>query len=158
MIKAVITDLSRVLLFPKDKTYNGGLNSLNNSLLEKNREYRFQDYFELNEELIDYYSFLNKTVPLHIFTSETIQDNPSIKNHIDECSTSVISALKLGVHKSEQLAYEKMLKLLTLTPHEVAYVDDMQANLDAASRVGINVVLHTSNRDTIDQLNKLIES
>jgi len=158
MIKAVITDLSRVLLFPKDKTYSGGLNSLNNSLLENNQEYSFLDYFALNDELLNYYSVLNKTIPVHIFTSETIQDHPSIKNSIRECSTTVISALELSVHKSDQLAYEKVLKLLRLRAHEVAYVDDMQPNLDAASCVGINVVLHTSNSDTIDQLIKLIES
>jgi FMN phosphatase YigB (HAD superfamily) len=158
MIKAVITDFSRVLLFPKDKTYGGGLNSLNKQLLENNPHYNFQEYFDLNDELFTYFSEINKKIPVHIFTSGIIQENPSIKNIINDCSTTVISALKLEVHKSEQLAYEKLLEMLALKPHEVAYIDDMQANIDAASSLGINVILHTSNQGTIYQLSKLIES
>ncbi len=79
MIKAIITDFSRVLLFPADSNYTGGLNKLNNNQLKENPNYSFLDFFVINKKLLKYYSELNKTVPVHVFTSETIQDHPSIK-------------------------------------------------------------------------------
>jgi hypothetical protein len=79
MIRAIITDFSRVLLFPTDSNYTGGLNELNNNQFKENPNYSFLDFFTINNELLKYYSDLNKIVPVYIFTSETIQDHPSIK-------------------------------------------------------------------------------
>ncbi len=73
MIKAVVTDFSRVLLFPIDDSYIGGLNALNNKLLAENPQYSFWEYFRVNKELLDYYRELNSQVPVFVFTTETIQ-------------------------------------------------------------------------------------
>lgn len=155
MIKAIITDFSRVLLFPADKNYMGGLNELNNKQLKENPNYSFLDFFTINKDLLKHYSELNKTIPVHIFTSETIQDHPSIKIMIDNSISSVLSASKLGVHKSKQSSYEKILSILKLKPEEVVYVDDKKSNLDVARLIGIKTIHHKDNLSTITELNKI---
>lgn len=155
MIKAIITDFSRVLLFPVDTNYTGGLNELNNKLLEENSQYNFLDSFILNSELLSYYSELNKTIPVYVFTSETIQDHPSIKEKIESSTSDVLSALKLNIHKSEPSAYEKVLRMLSLKPEEVVYIDDKQENLDVAKQVGTRTILYVDNQATIYELDIL---
>ena len=45
MVKAVVTDFSKVLLFAKDSSYADGLNALNKQLLARNPSYDFFDCF-----------------------------------------------------------------------------------------------------------------
>ena len=155
MIKAVITDFSRVLLFPVDINYTGGLNELNNKLLDENPQYNFLDFFIVNDELLFHYSKLNKTIPVHVFTSETIQDHPSIKRLVESSTSSVISASKLGIHKSNPLAYTEILRSLSLKPEEVIYIDDKQENLDVAEQVGIKTILYSDNTTTTNELDAM---
>ncbi len=156
MTKTIISDFSRVLLFPKDHAYEGGLNALNSELSAKNPAYDFLDTFELNEHLLAYYSGLNETTPVHIFTSETIQDHPAIRQTVLDAVTSVLGAKKLGVHKSEASAYNKVLEAVSAKPSEVIYIDDKQTNLDVAKKLGIATILHAENDTTIEQLNTFL--
>jgi len=73
MIKAIVSDFSRVLLFPKDKSYQGSLNALHKELSEK-PSYNALDFFELNVGLLDFYKSLKDRIPVYIFTSDVIQD------------------------------------------------------------------------------------
>jgi hypothetical protein len=72
MVKVIISDFSRVLLFPVDKGYLGSLNSLNNELLKSDSNYDFTHHFTLNIELLCYYQTLG--MPVYIFTSVRIQE------------------------------------------------------------------------------------
>ena len=139
-----------------DADYTGGLNELNNKLLGENPQYNFLDSFILNSELLSYYSELNKTIPVYVFTSETIQDHPSIKEKVRSSTSGVLSASKLGVHKSEPSAYKKVLRTLSLKPEEIVYIDDKQENLDVAKRVGIKTILYSDNQNTINELDTVI--
>lgn len=156
MIKAIITDFSRVLLFPSDPSYSSGLNALNNSLLADNPHYRFLDYFTLNSELLAYYAELHKQTPVYVFTSETIQDHPAIKDTVASTTSKVLSASKLGIHKSEPAAYKAVLDILFLQPDEVVYIDDKQENLEVANQIGINTILFRDNPTTISTLNDML--
>lgn len=73
MIKAIVSDFSRVLLFPKDKTYQDSLNILHKELSQK-PNYNVLDYFELNIKLLDFYKSLKDKTPVYIFSSDAIQD------------------------------------------------------------------------------------
>ncbi len=119
MIKSVVTDFSKVLLFAKDPNYSGGLNALNNKLLSEDPNYSFGDYFTLNDELLEYYSRLNSKVPVYVFTSETIQDHPAIKTKIKNAFSGVMSAKKLHLSKSDSDAYQSIADQVHCLPGEV---------------------------------------
>jgi HAD superfamily hydrolase (TIGR01509 family) len=154
MIQAIVTDFSRVLLFPVDETYQGGLNPLNNRLLAKDLNYDFWQYFKLNEELLEYYKSLD--LPVYIFTSETIQDHPAVKDMLSEAFKGVISAKNLGAQKTDPAAYSSMAKEIKVPAQDLIYIDDKQENIDAAQSAGCETVLYKSNEETIDKISKPI--
>ncbi len=155
MIKIAVTDFSRVLLHPKDKKYQSGLNALNNSLLRRNPHYPFFNYFVLNDELLSFYKRVNSRIPVYVFTTETIQDHPSIKSLIENSITGVLSAQKLGIDKTDSQAYVKIANIINCRPDEVLYIDDKTANTLAASKAGMEVLVYKSNQEVITKLKEL---
>lgn len=93
MIEALISDFSRVLLFPKDMSYKGGLNRLHREASADPR-YRLLDTFELNVELLEYYQSVKEKVRLCIFTTETIQDSPELAPKLRPIFEKIYSAEK----------------------------------------------------------------
>lgn len=145
MIKVVITDFSRVLLFPIDTNYSDGLNALNNKLLKSDPDYDFYEHFKLNEELLSYYKRLN--LPVYIFTSETIQEHPAIKSRLLEAFSGIFSAKYLEVSKVDKDAYLAIANELDVPVREILYIDDNHDNIKAARNAGCETVLYTSNDD-----------
>ncbi|HMT19362.1 MAG TPA: hypothetical protein PKD15_04965, partial [Candidatus Saccharibacteria bacterium] len=96
-IVAIITDFSRVLLFPTDNNYAGSLNELNNRLMKDDPDYTFLDYFSLNKELLAFYRELQTELPVFIFTSDSIQEHPAIKEGLAQTFRGVFSAKELNV-------------------------------------------------------------
>jgi HAD superfamily hydrolase (TIGR01509 family) len=152
MVQAIVTDFSRVLLFPVDKTYQGGLNPLNNRLLAEDPDYDFWQYFKLNKELLEYYKSLD--LPVYIFTSETIQNHPAVKDMLSGFFKGVISAKNLGAQKTDSAAYSSIAKELEVQAEDLLYIDDKQENIDAAQSAGCKTVLYKSNEETIDEIVK----
>jgi FMN phosphatase YigB (HAD superfamily) len=150
MMKAVISDFSRVLLFPKDDSFHSGLNALNNRLLSENPNYDFWQYFKVNNELLDYYKSLN--IPVYIFTSETVQDHPAIKTLLGSIFKDVFSAKELGLNKKESKSYKYLAQITGHNPNEILYIDDNHDNFSAAEKAGFKAILFKSNDDVIDRL------
>lgn len=150
MIKVIVTDFSRVLLFPTDNNYIGGLNVLNNALLQSDPDYDFTKHFRLNNELLDYYSSLK--LPVYIFTSETIQEHPAIKDKLEGVFTNIFSAKHMKLNKKDKTAYETIASKLSLQPSEILYIDDDQGNINAAKAAGFHVILYKSNNDVIGKV------
>lgn len=145
MIKALISDVSRVLLFPKDKNYQGSLNGLHKDTLGR-PSYKFFDYFELNVELLNYYKSLQNKLDLYIFTSESIQDAPELQPHWNGVFTKIFSALKMNTNKKDPNAYRMLITDINLKPEEVIYIDDNAENIQAASSVGLQTIQYLDNQ------------
>jgi FMN phosphatase YigB (HAD superfamily) len=156
MIKAVVTDFSKVLLFPQDANYQGGLNALNNKLLADDPSYPFFDHFALNNELLEYYRRLNTNVPVFVFTTETIQDHPAIKEQVQHAFSGVLSAKKLGLSKTEVATYVTIASMVHCRPGEVIFIDDKPSNVESAAGAGLETILFTSNSDAIAKVKALI--
>lgn len=154
MIKAMLFDFSRTLLFPKDKTYTGGLNDLYKKISE-NQNYNFLEYFELNTELLDYLETIKNKFGLHIFTSESIQNDPAIKNNLTNIFTKIFSAKQMGLSKKDPKAYEFISRKLNLNPNEILFVDDSSENLELAKTAGLQTLQYKDN-STINELNTLV--
>lgn len=154
MVKALLFDFSRTLLFPKDKTYTGGLNDLYKKI-SLNTNFKFFDYFELNKGLLDYLETLKYKFNLYIFTSESIQEDPAIKNEIEEIFKKVFSAKELGLSKKDPKAYEFIAKELNLDPNEILFIDDTSVNLESAKISGF-ATLQYKNNSVINELKTII--
>ncbi|MDO8470553.1 MAG: HAD-IA family hydrolase [bacterium] len=156
MITCILFDFSRVLLFPKDESYTGGLNKLNRILADQ-PGYSILDHFRLNEELLAYLRILGKSRDIYIFTSETIQDAPEFAPHLASAFKGVYSATKLSTSKKLPEAYEIVLKDLNKKPEEVLFVDDNKGNIEAASLAGLHTILYTSNAQLFSELEKKLQ-
>lgn len=150
MIKVVVTDFSRVLLFPTDESYKQGLNALNNQLLDTNPNYDFKKYFKINEELLEYYASLE--LPVYIFTSETIQEHPAIKAELNNVFSRILSAKHLNVSKTDKNAYIIVARELKVQPSEILYIDDKFSNIQVADDAGCATILYKSNADVVGEI------
>jgi HAD superfamily hydrolase (TIGR01509 family) len=153
MIKALVTDVSKVLLFAKDKNYTGGLNALHKEKLQ-DANYKFFDYFELNNGLLEFYISLTDKLSLYVFTSETIQDAPEIRNNLLSVFTQIFSASKLGISKKDTSSYKLLSKMINFLPEEIIYIDDSKENIRAADKAGFQTILYLDNQQTINEIER----
>lgn len=154
MTKALLFDFSRTLLFPKDKTYIGGLNDLHKKISE-NPNYDFLESFELNKELLSYLETIKNKLSLYVFTSESIQEDPAIKNDVTKIFSKIFSAKELGLSKKDPKAYELIAKELNLNSDEILFIDDSSENLEAAKSAELQTLQYKDN-SIINELNTLV--
>ena len=157
MIKALVSDFSRVLLSPKDKSYMEGLNVLHKKL-SMNGPYDFWLYFQLNKDLLAFYRTLNKKIDLYLFTTEYIQEHPSIRPHMEEIFKTVFSGANLDLKKTDTQAYKIIAQKINLKPEEILYIDDKQVNIDAAKKAGMAIILYESNKQLKIAASKILKN
>ena len=142
MIKVIVSDFSRVLLFPKEGSYKDGLNALHKELSEKS-DYSPLDYFEFNQPLLDLYQSLKAKYPLYIFTSDAIQDAPEFQQYLKPIFEDILSAKKMNTDKKTSDAYTLVAKQIGVDPQEILYIDDTPANIQAAKTAGLSTFLYS---------------
>lgn len=138
MIKAIIFDLSRTLLFPRDSGFKGELNAFH-SEHKKEPDYQFLDHFKLNEELLTSLRGIKSKYNLYIFTSGSIQNAPEIKPRLDEIFKKIYSSEVIGLGKKDPEAYSFIAKDIGVRPFEILFIDDSKNNLQAAKQADLNV-------------------
>lgn len=154
MTKILIFDFAKVLLFPKDDQYAGGLNDLHRKLSDQN-DYKVTDYFYINDELLNYIKTLKGKFRLMMYTSETIQNEPDYKKVLEPVFETIISATGIGYQKSDPVGYKFISKNCNLNPNEVIFVDDNESNIKAASEAGWGTILYKNNIGVIEKLQSL---
>ena len=154
MIKAFLSDFSRVLLSPKDDTYSEGLNALHKKL-SAGGAYDFWAYFKLNQDLLGYYKNLGERIPVYMFTTEHIQEHPSLQPELAGVFRQTFSGARLGLDKTEPQSYSFIAKEIGFQPEEILYIDDKQANLDAAHKAGMAVIHFENNNQAMEDIQKL---
>ena len=140
MIKVLLFDFSRVLLFPKDDTYEGKLNDLYKQVRNL-PDFNFFDHFRLNNELVEYLKVQKKNFRLVMFTSEIIQNDPAVKNILENLFEKVFSATEMGFDKSDVNSYLYIIENLGCKPEEVLFIDDWEKNIETAKKTGLNTHL-----------------
>ena len=155
MIKAIVTDCSRVIIFPTDKEYKGKLNPLHEEL-SKNDNYDFWQYFSLNEELLSFYRKLGEKLEVYMFTTKYIQEYPPVKQKINKVFKKVFIAKDLNVSKKDKQAYLSIVNKIDLKPEEVLYIDDKQKNIEVANQAGLNCILYRNNTDLIHKVQSIV--
>lgn len=155
MLKAILSDFSKVLLFPKDPNYDGSLNGRHLELLEKG-DYDFWQYFVLNEELLNFYRELPHKIDIFVFTTKHIQEHPPLKAKLNNLFKKIYIAKELGLSKNDPEAFKALVKDINLEPENILYIDDNQENTDAASQAGLQTIVYESNDQTINHIRTLL--
>lgn len=148
MLKCILFDLARVILFPVDQNYAGELNSLHREL-KTNGNYNFKEHFYLNTKLLNYLKSLYGKIDLDIFTSGKIQENSEINSKLIEVFNKIISAEDYGIRKNSPAIYERVLSELGHATDEVLFVDDNELNIEAAKLAGLNTYKFETTEKTL---------
>ena len=151
MTKAIIFDFSRVLLFPRDESYRGGLNARHDEF-SRSEGYRFEDHFALNDELLRVAAELKDRYDLYIFTTGHIQNVPEVQEQIGSIFKRIISVEDIPFGKNDPRGYSHVLGELGLKPEEVLYIDDSSANTEVAGQAGISCIQFENNEQLLDSL------
>lgn len=141
MIQVIISDFSRVIIFPKDTTYQSELNALHKKIIVNESEYNLYDYFYFNEELLAFYKSLKQKCKIIMFTSGTLQEHSQIKEKLKDIFDEIYSSECLQVSKSDSNAYKLICEKIGVKPNEALFIDDSQKNIDAAKQAGLQTVL-----------------
>ncbi len=154
MITQILFDFSRVLLFPKDGNYKGMLNDLYRKIIKK-QGYKFFDYFELNNELLQFMNKLKSKYTLSIFTTDIIQKDPALREILNNNFKNIFAANDLGISKKDPDAYKLIADKLECRLNEIIYVDDNLKNVEAAQSVGTLAIHYISDDNLIKELEKI---
>ncbi len=155
MIKALITDFSKVVLFHKDSSYIGKLNRLHEELL-KESDYDIWEHFKLNDDLLSYYKVLSSSLDLYIFTTRYIQEYPPIKSRLEWIFEDVFISTDLWVKKDEKEAYLLLAEKLKLKPEEILFIDDTLGNIEAAKEAWFNTVRYENFKQAKSSIQNMI--
>lgn len=160
MIKTIIFDFSRVLLFPMDDNYSSSLNGLNDELSERFGEnYNFFEYFKLNDEILEKIKELKeKDLTFYIFTTDKIQDKPEVQEKIGNLFEKIFRAKELGILKTEPKAYLSLIHEIGCSDSEVIYIDDTEANIEAAKSVDLNTIKYVNNKQLFSEMEQFINN
>jgi len=153
MIKALLFDFSRTLLFPKDRSYKEGLNSLHKKLSES-PDYIFFEHFELNKEILHFLDRIKDKVSVYMFTSESIQETSDLKPIISKTFVKVFSAKMMSLDKKNPNSYLLISKDINIKPEEIVFVDDSLENIEAAIKAGFKTIRYTDNKELFNELSK----
>jgi FMN phosphatase YigB (HAD superfamily) len=91
-------------------------------------EYKFFDYFKINDELLEIYKELRQKFPIYIFTTDSIQNKVEVSQIISPIVTQIYSANLLGLDKKNSESYSTIAKKIMKPTQEILYIDDTVAN------------------------------
>ena len=155
MIRAIISDVSYVLLFPKNKGYKGILNRFYEQIKEE-ENFSFFNHFELNTELLNFYESIKNKVDLVIYTSDFIQDDPEIRRYFENVFSKIYSAKKMNTSKSKTEGYKKIISELGIPANAIVFIDDDKENLKTGEEVGLKVIHYKNNLELLEELKMLL--
>lgn len=157
IITTIICDLSYTLLFPVNEGYKPGRNGLNNlyRIVSGEPDFRFLDFFIFNDELLEKFSSLKDNYSLYVYTSEHIQNDPVCLERLKPIFKDILSAADLGLSKQDSKGYYVLADKLGLQPQEILFIDDMEANSEAASKAGMNIIVYRSNKQVLEALEEI---
>lgn len=141
--KAVLFDLSKTLLFSKEYDYSGSLNDRYMELKD-DPSFEFDNYFQVNNEVLDFLKDYKREVDLYIYTSRTIQEDPVLADRLDPVFRGVFSGSRLNLPKDKPESFQVLCNKIGKDPVDVLFVDDQLKNVRAAQEAGVHGVLYRS--------------
>lgn len=114
------------------------------------------DTFPLNRELLTIVKKLKNNYTTVLMSNQIKGwiENELVPERVEDYFTHNFSSYIIGIKKPDTKAYQYVLNSLKLDGAECLYFDDQQANLDAASQLGINSVKFTRDSNINQELEK----
>jgi FMN phosphatase YigB (HAD superfamily) len=157
IFKTLLSDFSRVILFPKDTLYLGGLNAVHRELQTSlGEEYNLFEHFVLNQDLLHFYASLHPQYSVNLFTTDIIQNHPLLRPKLEIVFENIFAANDYGLDKKNPTAYSFIAEKLAVLPEEVVFIDDQEGNIEAAKQAGMATVLYDNNNDVIRRVTALL--
>lgn len=151
-IRAVIFDLGGVLLeidwerYRADKRYG-----------ELEQNLWPYEYERLNAELVRFLVTLRPLYKLAIICNSGSREAMNRKFRLGELVDLMVFDGEEGVSKPDLRIYQRTLARLGVLPEETVFVDDKQANVEAALRLGIHAVHFKSTTQTIAGVQNILQ-
>ncbi len=156
MVTNLLFDFSRVILFPADENYQGLLNDLYRKI--NREEVSLLDHFKFNEELLNFLKSLKNEFTLSIYTTDIIQNDPIAQTILKPLFKNIFAANDLGISKKDPKSYLVIAEKLNVNPSQILFVDDGEANIQAASEAGFQTILYSSNEQLLGDLKLKLQS
>lgn len=155
MIKVLLFDFARVIIFPKDVSYTGKLSDLYRRLTRQKKS--IFDYYRLNYELLSALKKYKNKYQLAILTSsEFLPFHPEVLPKINNLFEPIIYSGETGFQKYQPACYTKTAQLLKVVPSEILFTDDSTANVEAAVDAKIQAVRYLDNQDLLTKIDKML--
>jgi putative hydrolase of the HAD superfamily len=121
---------------------------------------RLMGALEPNQELFDYYRTLRdeRSLRFALCTNNVREWEPRWRAllPIDELFETVVDSAFVGTRKPEPEIYAITLERLGVPAAACVFVDDLEANVEAAKAAGMQGIVHRVNIQTIAELNALL--
>lgn len=154
MIKAILSDLSKVILFAKDTSYTGAMTDL---LLEHRdkSDYNFNDFYYVNEEYLQLLESMKEKIQILLFTQGRMLEEPSLKSRLDKTFNHTTSSAILGYDKNDARAFSEFARQMNLAPNEILFIDDNAEFINAAKAAGLQTHTYVDNAGVKDLLGSM---
>ena len=109
-------------------------------------EKEYLDTIELNDGFIDFASLASKQYKLAIISNDSSQWSKYIREKFDINNYFEVISISgdLKMQKPDKRIYQLTIEQLGCKAEDCLYIDDRKGNLEAASKIGMNVVLFNS--------------
>jgi len=125
-----------------DKTYESWL-SLNK--MEKS---------DINWSLVEYTEKLKSKYKIHMLTNVVALDDTNSKwyGYVIKHFHNIYKSFEIGYKKPNKEAFLYVLEKNDAKPEECVFIDDIQANIDGAEKLGIKSILYINYKDLLIKL------
>lgn len=112
--------------------------------MDKLIEYDIKSWLDINQETIEYIKSIKDKVKLVLLSNMTFEVLEEIKNlyWIHYFGTKIFSCEE-KVSKPDDKIYNICIKKVNVEPQHILFIDDSKVNLNAAQKMGINILKFT---------------
>ncbi|MEK7622543.1 MAG: HAD family hydrolase [Patescibacteria group bacterium] len=157
MIKAILSDFARVILFPKDENYKSRLDILEKKLKRNLGNYNVFDYFRLNQEILVFFQSIKTKIPLYIYTSGSNYETPGVYEQLVPIFKDFFYSVALEIDKTDSDSYIFLANKLHLAPENIFFIDDDEKNIHAAQKAGLQTHWYKDNQTLLTDLRKRLK-
>lgn len=152
----LITGKETPLEFLKKMTNQ--LNSTKNpkKLLMLWEKLSLKESYCIDWELLDFIKRLKNKYEIYVLSDAIdLAQNDKITNKIKSVFNDYFVSYKEGFRKPDKDAFKNVLNKISRNPEECVFVDDMEQNIVAANKIGIQSIKFTHLKDLIYNLRKV---
>ncbi len=153
MINTLLFDFSWVLAFP----YSANIGSSKAYQKSKAENQPWQNYLVINQELIDFIKQNQSKYKNYIFSASSQDLLNEIKQNLIPPFLDVFSSKELNFYKHRPEGYKQISSMIKTKPNQILFVDDNEANIQAANQAGLKTIHFLNTADFIKKFNKLTD-